>query len=226
MKPFALTLTLETLSPYHVGTGEGFASVIDKQTLSYFESGERLPIIYGQSIKGVIREQFEELQEVFSFPKEWIFHFFGSEKQMGNTYFSVFQLEQNMKEMLLRTEAGDGIFPVKYGNQISRRLKTAKKEHLFSIEHTEKAFLFEGTMKGSVKAEETDKLPASLIFLLLAVMNTKKFGGRRHTGAGECQFHLHSLVWNERTMQEEEVKQLIESEIDRMSRGDEYEPII
>jgi CRISPR/Cas system CSM-associated protein Csm3 (group 7 of RAMP superfamily) len=219
MGKFELKLSLETLSPFHVGTGEGFASLIDKQTLSYNEGGQRLPIIYGQSMKGVIREQFEDLQQLFEFPKEWVSHYFGTAEQMGRAYFSVFQLEKEVKETLLRTKEDMGLFPVKSGNQISRRMKTAKKGHLFSIEQVEKSLLFEGRLTGSAVAEEKDGLPDSLAFLLLAVLHTKKFGGRRRTGAGECRFYIEQLTWNGETYGEEDVKKMINSQVDRISQG-------
>jgi CRISPR/Cas system CSM-associated protein Csm3 (group 7 of RAMP superfamily) len=220
MGKFELKLSLETLSPFHVGTGEGFASLIDKQTLSYNEGKQRLPIIYGQSVKGVIREQFEDLQQLFDFPAEWVNHYFGTAEQMGRAYFSVFQLDEDIKKTLLSTTEDMGLFPVKSGNQISRRMKTAKKEHLFSIEHVEKSLLFEGRLSGYINAEEKGGLPDSLTFLLLAVLHTKKFGGKRRTGAGECRFYIEQLTWNGKTYGEEDVKQMINSQVDRISQGE------
>ncbi|MBO9129087.1 RAMP superfamily CRISPR-associated protein [Bacillus sp. 165] len=217
---FLIELKIRTLSPVHIGTGEGFAGIIDRQALSYDEEEYRFPIILGHTVKGIIRSEFYKLASLYKIDPSIEKMVFGDKNTQGSAFFSPWTLDRELKNILMKFDKNESFFfDVKSSNQIDRFRKVAKHEHLFSHEVVKDNILWEGCIRGEIERDSStshNELPIPLIMLLFSIKQLTRIGGRKRAGAGECEVYIKKLKYNKKLWNEQEVLLLLKQSISKV----------
>jgi CRISPR/Cas system CSM-associated protein Csm3 (group 7 of RAMP superfamily) len=211
---FKLTLKINTKSPLHIGTGEGFSSIIDVKTLTHKQNNKRFPIILGHTVKGVIKNEFKKLGNILkdnSFEKK----LFGEKTQQGNVFFTHWELSERFKSMFIHTDTNQ-IYGVKAGNQIDRFRKVAKEKHLFTHEVVEAPVEWQGSVEGNLSHSDSDNEKA-LCLLLLAIKSVSNIGGRRRVGLGDCEIVIETLEINDEV--KENIPEYLQEKVNSLVGG-------
>ena len=205
-------------SPLHIGTGEGFAGIIDKKTLSHKQADKRLPIVFGHSIKGIMKDEFQKLHSIIGKKNDYLEQLFGTAEQQGSLFFSPWKLNEDLKKSL--DDKTNLIFDVKAGNQIVRGRRVAKSEHLFTHEMVQNHLLLEGDITGTMNESATiDGLPESLFYLLFSLYSIKRIGGKRRSGLGSISIRVKKVEVDDAPFNEKQIKQKLDNNINSFLKG-------
>ncbi|OZM56253.1 hypothetical protein CIB95_12580 [Lottiidibacillus patelloidae] len=200
-------------SMLHVGTGEGFAGIIDRKTLSRIKENERYPIVFGHTVKGMLRDEYRKLLSLTGNSSlDIVESLFGSEKKQGGLYFSHWELNDEIKENL--RDKANMLYEVKSGNQIVRGRRVAKSEHLYTHEVVQNNLVFKGIINGIIKEEITlNGIPKPIYYLLLSLYSLKRVGGRRRAGLGHLSLLIKKVEIDGKLFSERQINQLLENNI-------------
>lgn len=219
MKSFTIEVEVKTDSVLHIGTGEGFAGIIDKRTLTHFRNKKRFPIIFGHTVKGIIRDEFRKLSCICEIDNNLESELFGEENEQGKVYFSPWQLADDMVSLFDEVDTSH-LFDVKASNQIIRSRRVAKPEHLFTHEIVQNNMIWSGNISGSDDSEQfVNGISDALLLLLLSIKNVKRIGGKRRSGTGACTIEVKSIQIDQKRYTREQVQRLMTSNADRLVRG-------
>lgn len=219
MQSFKVDLKVHSDSVLHIGTGEGFAGIIDKRTITHHRNNKRFPIIFGHSVKGIIREEFRKLSTIYNVDKKVEMELFGEENLQGLIYFSPWQLSEEMVSLFNQVDTTH-LFDVKSSNQIIRSRKVAKPEHLFTHEIVKNNMEWCGEISGTVNGINSEaEISNELLLLLFSIKNVKAIGGKRRSGTGACTVEIITVEVGNKTYSTEQVHHLMKSNVDRIVRG-------
>lgn len=216
-----LTYHIRLSTPLHIGTGTGFARMVDDTVVragSAKGEGERLPCIPGSSVKGKTRSRCEAIANMLGLNlcderkckrnPCIICRLFGSTYVSGFLYFSDALLIREWQAVGRPLTGNSGANPfslatVRTGNKSERATRTVEPDFLFSHEYAAKDLQYEGTIKGQVNSRETQgielPLPLEGWLLIVGLQAVDKIGGLRSRGLGRCRVEVQSLFVNAET---------------------------
>ena len=213
--------SLEFLSPFHCGAGEGkgFADRLVRRD-------QGLLMVPGSTIKGLIRENFEFLAACFGinvdgphFPRskdertkyikslfsgyDIVYAIFGSPWQPGTVFFDDAVLDDEWKEYF--TDAISEEHKLRLQREqvdqrtrvcIDRYTGTAARGALFTSEYGKRGLSFNGKIYGSYSYPDDtlDFLP--LLLLMAGLKMIDSVGSERSTGCGRCHVEIERLQLN------------------------------
>jgi CRISPR/Cas system CSM-associated protein Csm3 (group 7 of RAMP superfamily) len=215
MANVAINFSVTLESTLHIGTGEGFAGIIDRRTLTRNDEENRYPVILGHTIKGMLKDEYQRLLKITGNGKESIDILFGTKQQQGKLYFTHLELTEDFKNKIKgKTNL---LYEVKTGNQIVRGRRVAKSEHLFSHEVVQNNLVFEGDISAKLDdAEVLNGIPESIYYLLFSLYSLKRIGGRKRTGLGKLNVKIYSVKVDGETYHENRINRLLENNINKL----------
>ena len=213
----ALTYQLEFDSAFHCGSGLA-RGLIHRAIV---RDGAGYLHIPGSTIKGVLRENCEQIAQVcglsvrdphdetealklFSDSPNIVERIFGSRYQESPLFFDNAVMtdeskgffdspSQKQKYMFMQTET-------RTQTRVSRRTRTVKQGALYTSEFGAQFLLFKGKIHGCLTgiSNELSELPGTYpLFLLIAgIRMTDRIGANRSTGMGRCSFSVQELQVN------------------------------
>lgn len=221
-KSLDIDYSLEFLSPFHCGAGEG-KGLADRLV----RKDQGLLVVPGSTIKGLIRENYESLVTHFGITvngphlsrdnderKKYIkslfsgydivYAIFGSPWQPGTVFFDDAVLDDEWKEYFTDAKSDEHKLRLQREqvNQrsrvcIDRYTSTAASGALFTSEYGKRGIGFNGKIYGSY-SYPADKIDYSLPLLLLmaALKMIYSIGAERSTGCGRCNVEIEHLQLN------------------------------
>jgi CRISPR/Cas system CSM-associated protein Csm3 (group 7 of RAMP superfamily) len=222
-----LTYRIRLLTPLHIGTGTGFARMVDDTVVRAGAAkgeGVHLPCIPGSSVKGKTRSRCEAIGNMLGLDlcdkrkckrnPCVICRLFGSTYVSGNLYFSDALLIREWQAVgrPLTNDTGSEPFAlatVRTGNKSERATRTVEPDFLFSHEYAAKDLEYKGTIHGQICTREIEgmgqPLPVEGWLLVVGLQAVDKIGGLRSRGLGRCRIEIKELFIND---QKEDVSSL------------------
>ncbi|HLG17161.1 MAG TPA: RAMP superfamily CRISPR-associated protein [Blastocatellia bacterium] len=213
-----ITYRIYLATPMHIGTGMGFAKMIDDMVTRAGPAkgeGARLPCIPGSSIKGKARSRCEALANTLRLKicgarkckmnPCIVCRIFGTPFSPGGLQFSDALLHSKMSVVArlpgsssASTADPFALGTVRAGNKLERPTRTVEPDFLFSIEHTADQLQYEGSIKGQVDDRNSERLnirlPLEGWLLTVGLLSVDKVGGSRSRGMGRCRITIAGLV--------------------------------
>lgn len=214
-----ITYRIELMTPMHIGTGVGFARMVDDTVVRAGPAkgnGARLPYVPGSSVKGKARSRVEAIARAMdksicgdvkckNRPCA-ICLLFGSPMFQGSLHFSDALLPKEMSAFARAADSTSNekdhdpfsLSTIRAGNKIERATKTVQPDFLFSIEHAADRLQLEGSISGQIGDEKAGANDASELFavylLVVGLLSIDKIGGNRSRGLGRCQVSIARLI--------------------------------
>lgn len=235
--------SLEFLSPFHCGAGEG-KGLSDRLV----RRDQGLLVLPGSTIKGLIRENYEFLVEHFGvivngphLPRDKdkrknyikslfsgydiVYAVFGSPWQPGTVFFDDAVLDDEWNKYF--TEAASEEHKLRLQREqidqrsrvcIDRYTGTAERGALFTSEYGKRGLRFNGKIYGSY-SYPADKIDYSLPLLLLmsALKIIDSVGAERSTGCGCCHVEIEHLRLNGKTQEASKLLERLDEELQFLS---------
>lgn len=168
-----------------VGSGQGKYGIIDNAYRTRLNA-QRTEVICipGTSVKGRIRNTFQRLIPIFYEDHSNLeIDIFGNAKREGWARFSDLQVS-DVNNTLKATQTSTTIDRFRK----TAKAKTLRVEEFVTLTNQE---AFSGTIEGYIG--ETEELIPELVYLLLAIINTDKFGGSKSVGFGSGKVNILSV---------------------------------
>ncbi len=219
---------IEFETPFHFGTGLR-RNLLDRSVCRDANSYLYIP---GSTLKGVLREQCEQIARLFGLRAtsphnerkaiasfrdniDIVDRIFGSRYKPGELYFdnatmveadrNFFDSSQISKRYIhLQTET-------RTQTSISRLLGTVREQALFQSEFGIKTLCFEGRIYGYLEGFrllDRGTWSYSLLLLVAGICVNDRIGANKSTGMGKYDCQIQKLKFNEKTI---EVADLLES---------------
>lgn len=209
---------IELLTPLHIGTGMGFARMVDDMVVRAGPArgaGARLPCVPGSSVKGKARSRCEALARAMNLGPCGevkcknnpcvICRLFGSPFVAGTLHFSDALVPEEMSAFARTAGVDEGktfdpfsLSTVRAGNKLERATRTVQPEFLFSIEHASEHLHLEGAVSGQIGGDQTSGSDAGAllaVYLLIAgLQSVDKIGGLRSRGLGRCRITIAQFL--------------------------------
>lgn len=190
-----LELNIKTQSPLHIGSGLGWAGIVDRTVV---RNGAKAAYIPGSTLKGKVRYHCERLarrlnekltcgNSICKTDKRCIIcRLFGSPFMPGSLTFHDALLVEELGGELAKSHLN-----TRTNVQISRARRVALEQHLFTSEHAVPQLLFTSTVEGNLPAKSTeglvdDDLPFEIWLLLSGIRLVEMLGGGCSRGSGSC----------------------------------------
>jgi CRISPR/Cas system CSM-associated protein Csm3 (group 7 of RAMP superfamily) len=215
-----LTYRVHVSTAMHIGTGMGFAKVVDDLVVRAGpgrDEGTRLPCLPGSSLKGKIRSRCEAVAWALGLrvceERKCTRHLciicrlFGSPYAPGELHFGDALLVAPWRRVGHRlgsnqTTDGEASDPfvlttIRAGNKLERATRTVAPDFLFAFEHTADGLHYEGSIAGQVESHTLPgmnvMLPLEGWLLVVGLRTVDKIGGLHSRGLGRCRTTVTSL---------------------------------
>jgi CRISPR/Cas system CSM-associated protein Csm3 (group 7 of RAMP superfamily) len=229
MHHIKLDLTIQFISKWHTGSGEG--NFLVQRMLK--KDAREWPYIPGSTFRGIARQSCEKLSRTLGFhepgdphdprlDKPEVFgplqknlspvdRLFGSKYEGTNLFF---------RDLLLETQPSNEAQLSKWQAEQSRirlyrKLKTVKKGALFTTQYVAPM-----TFKTSIEGHhdhlytfaENDP-PFAYCLLIAGIMAIDRMGGDKSTGNGQVEIKFLSILVNGKKMEKEEIFDYLDPEL-------------
>jgi len=225
-----LELTIQFSSKWHSGSGE--SGLMLNRLIN--RDAQNCPYIPGSTWKGVVRESCEKLTRTLGFPDP------------ADPHSRVLNVMDNFNEPQYIDSPVDRLFGTRYSGDCLffrdarlaedpprdavwhqsricryRVLGGAREHHLFSSEYTE-SMSFSTSIEGCHDHLETigeKDLPFAYAILIAGILNIRRLGGDKSTGAGNLETHFEAIRYNEEILEPDMAFEYLDAELYNLSRS-------